>query len=122
MRRWVSWAIALLVFCSFIPVVSASPLALSTSTVTGFAIPNAAGLNNGIFSLLIPVVIAGLLLSLMAMIGVEGELNSFIIKLGLMVGGLLGMLSVSSAPATIIPFAIPVVCAIFLVTYMWKKV
>jgi hypothetical protein len=96
--------------------------ALTTVTITGYAIPNSAGLGYGTIILLIPIIVMGLLVGLTKQIGLEGEVQSFIMKLGLLIGCVLGMLSLNATSPTLIPFAFPIVSAVYFITYVWKKV
>jgi hypothetical protein len=97
-------------------------VALTTVTVTGYAIPNSAGLGYGILIFLIPIVVMGLLVGLTTQIGIQGDMQSFVMKLGLLIGCIFGMLSISSTAPTVIPFAFPIVAAVYFITYLWKGV
>ena len=93
-----------------------------TQTVIGYAIPNANGLSAGLIPFILPILVTGLFVGLTKFIGLDGSMNSFVIKMGLLIGSLLGMLSLTTANATLIPFAFPFIAAVYLITYLWKGV
>lgn len=96
--------------------------AVTTITVIGNAVPNAAGLTNTIVAFILPIVVAGLFVGLFKGLGVEGGVNTFIIKLSLFIGCLFGMLSDTAAAPTVIPLGLPIIAGVYLVTYIWKGV
>lgn len=106
----------------FIPSVPEAAALTVTQTVTGYAIPNANGLNYGLVPFLLPIIMMGLFAAISKGVGIEGETNSFVIKFGLFIGCLLGMLSLTSSAPTLVPLGFPVVAGVFLITYIWKKV
>lgn len=90
--------------------------------ITGYAVPNAITLGYGLIPFILPIVVMGLFATLAGLMQLEGETNSFVIKFGLLVGCLLGMLSLTSTSPTLIPIALPIDAGLFLLTYVWKKV
>ena len=93
-----------------------------TSSIIGYAIPNAAGLSAALIPFLLPIVTCGLLIGLTGALKLEGDMQSFVMKLGLLIGCLLGMLSLTFTPADLVPFAFPFIAAVYFITYLWKKV
>lgn len=93
-----------------------------TQTVIGYAIPNASGLSVVVIPFILPILVTGLLLLLTGYMGLDGDISSFIIKFGLLVGCLLGMLSLTASAPTLVPIAFPIDAGVYLVTYIWKKV
>lgn len=117
----------LLYFGPSIPSAYASASSSTFSTISaisliGYAIPNASGLGAALVPFILPILVTGLLLLLTHYMSLGGEINSLVLKVGMFVGCLLGMLSLTASAATLIPFAFPVVSGIYVVTYVWKKV
>lgn len=94
----------------------------STQSIIGYAIPNAAGLSAALIPFLLPIIVCGLLIGLTGALKLEGDMQSFVMKLGLLIGCLLGMLSLTFTPADLVPFAFPFIAAVYFITYLWKKV
>ena len=97
-------------------------LTTTTTTIIGQNVPSASKIGNGVVAFILPIVVMGFVVGLANVLGNKGESNSILIKLGLMVGALLGMMSLTPTLANSIPFALPLVAGVYLITYLWKRV
>lgn len=98
------------------------PVLTTTTTIIGWNVPDVTNLTNGIFAFLVPMAVMGLTVTMANLLGNKGSSNTFLMKFGLFVGCLLGMLSLNASAANVIPLALPIVAGIYLVTYLWKGV
>ena len=92
----------------------------STTTVIGYAIPDATHLGYGVFLFIMPIAILALFLGLARGMDIGGPSGSFLIRFALLIGSLLGMLSLTASPLNYVPIAFPVVSALYVLTYLWK--
>jgi hypothetical protein len=109
-------------FLLYLHPVPAYAVVTTTVTVIGNAVPNSAGLSNTVVAFILPLIITGFFVVVMRGLKVEGAINTFIIKLGLFLGCIFGMLSETAAAPIAIPIALPIVAGVYLVTYLWKGV
>jgi hypothetical protein len=95
---------------------------VSARTVIGYAVPNAASLGYGVPLLILPIIIGGLFVGLGYGLSLEGYMGSFLLKLGLLIGCIVGMLSVTSSAPLVVPLAFTLAAATYFITYLWKRV
>jgi len=105
-------------FLYFIP----APAFGVVNTIVGYAIPNSNGLQRGLVPFILPIIVTALFAMLARFMRLPGETNTLIIRVALLVGCLLGMLSLTSSAPTLIPVGFPVVAGVYLITYLWKRV
>lgn len=96
--------------------------ALTTTTVIGWNFPNGTTLGNGIIAFIVPIIITGLFVGLPVGIGLKGGSVTFMIKLSLLMGCLITMLSLNASNNNLMPIALPIVAGIFFISYLWKGV
>lgn len=94
----------------------------ATQSVTGYAVPTGTGLGNGLVAFILPIVITGLFLMLAGGLRLTGQVNSFIIKLSLFLGSLVGMIGLTAANTDNVPIGLTLVTGTYLITYVWKRV
>ena len=92
----------------------------TTTTVTGWLIPDSAHFNNGIGALLFPLIGVGLFTSFPLILGYRGDLVVTMALVGLTIGSVMGMLSLTGSSNSVIPFALPVVAGADLLLWLWK--
>lgn len=95
---------------------------VTTTSVIGLAFPNATTLGDALIPFILPIIIMGFFVWLTRATGMVGETGSLVLKLGLFVGCLLGMLSLTTSAPVQITIGFAMVPAVYLVTYLWKKV
>ena len=92
----------------------------TTTTVTGWLVPDSTHFNNGIGALLFPLVGIGLFTSFPLILGYRGDLVVTMALVGLTIGSIMGMLSLTGSSNSVIPFALPVVAAADLLLWLWQ--
>ena len=107
-----------LLFISF-PTIKVA-FATSTSTVTGWLVPDGTHFNNAIGALLFPIIGVGMLAGMGRVIGLEGDFGVTLVLAGLTIGGLVSMLSLNANSSNVLPFALVVVPGADLLIWQWK--
>lgn len=100
-----------------IPVATAFPL---TTTITGWNIPSANTLSIGLIPLLLPLATMGIFAGIPLALEQRGSFVVTMAFAGLLIGSILGMLSLNGSNPGLITFALPVTIGIFLVLHLWK--
>jgi hypothetical protein len=93
---------------------------IELTSIIGWNVPDATHLTDGLVAFILPIVVMGLFVGLAHQLGNKGPSNSLLMRVSFFIGCILGMLSLNASPANVVPFAFPIVTAIFLITYIWK--
>lgn len=114
-------ALMALAFLIYLPATSKIAYA-ATTTIIGWNFPNGTTLGQGIGAFIIPIIVTGLFVGLPVGIGMRGSAVTLMMKLALLIGTLVAMLSLNASPSNLEPIAFPIVAAVYLVTYLWKGI
>lgn len=124
MKSLLIWAggIALMLLALLLYALPDLPLTAyaATTTIIGWNFPNGTTFNNGMFGLILPLAGVGLFAGIPIALDYRGDFIVTMTLIGLLVGSLLGMLSMNANNPTLIPFGLVVEAGVFFGLWMWK--
>lgn len=92
----------------------------TTTTLTGWNVPNGTTFGHGLVVLILPLATMGLFAGLPLMVDQRGPIVVLMALIGLTLGGIIGMMSLSSVAATDVSFGFVVVSGLYLFLWLWK--
>lgn len=95
-------------------------IAATTTTVTGWNVPSGTTFQHGLVALVLPMATMSLFASLPMIVDQRGPIVVTMALIGLTLGSIIGMMSLTATGATDISFGFVVVSGLFLVLWLWK--
>ena len=92
----------------------------TTTTITGWNVPNGTTFQHGLVVLILPLATMGLFAGLPLIVDQRGSIVVLMALIGLTLGGIIGMMSLSAVATTDISFGFVVVSGLYLFLWLWK--